>query len=68
MTRKLLVAAAAALAFGGAGVSLAPTASAGPYCDFFDVFGVCDVRDAVKACWDAPEVCEQYSEEPSQYQ
>lgn len=68
MFRKLLVSAAAALALGGAGVSLAPTASAGPYCDFFDLAGLCDIRDAVKACNEAPEVCEQYSEEPSQYQ
>ncbi|WP_277242826.1 hypothetical protein [Mycolicibacterium obuense] len=44
----------------GAGLSLAPVASAGPYCDFFDIAGLCDVRDAVKACSDYPDACQQY--------
>lgn len=58
---KLLAGAAVVLTFGGVGLCLAPTASAGPFCDFFDVAGVCDVRDAIKACSEYPQACEQYS-------
>jgi len=46
-------------------VVTAPAASAGPYCDFFDAFGVCDVRDALKACNAAPEACQQYTPPPT---
>ena len=59
--RKLVAVVAAALVVGGAGVALASPASAGPFCDFFDVAGLCDVRDAIKACSDYPQACEQYS-------
>lgn len=57
---KYLMGGVAALLL-GAGLSLAPTASAGPFCDFFDMAGLCDVRDAIKACSAYPEACEQYS-------
>jgi hypothetical protein len=67
MTR-CLIGGLAALAMGLTGLSVAPAVAAGPYCDFFDIAGLCDVRDAVSVCWDAPEVCEQYSQDPSQYQ
>ncbi|WP_396835441.1 DUF732 domain-containing protein [Mycobacterium sp. ITM-2016-00316] len=50
----------------GAGLSSAPIASAGPYCDFFDVAGLCDVRDAIRACSEYPEACDQYSPPPTQ--
>ncbi|MEH3141774.1 MAG: hypothetical protein PGN37_16665 [Mycobacterium kyogaense] len=50
----------------GAALSFAPAASAGPFCSFFDVAGLCDVRDAIKACSDYPSACEQYSPPPSQ--
>lgn len=50
----------------GAGISMAPTAAAGPYCDFFDVAGLCDVRDALRECSEYPEACEQYSPLPAQ--
>lgn len=66
--KKYLVGGLVALALGLAGLSVAPTAPAGPYCDFFDIAGLCDVRDAVKACSDAPEVCEQYYQDPSRYE
>jgi len=59
--RKLAGAAAVTLALSGAGVALASPASAGPFCDFFDVAGLCDVRDAIKACSDYPQACDQYS-------
>ncbi|MBU8820982.1 hypothetical protein [Mycolicibacterium goodii] len=59
---KYLMSGLAALLL-GAGLSLAPTASAGPYCDFFDVFGICDVRDAVKLCNEYPQECEEYFDE-----
>lgn len=45
----------------GTGLNVAPPASAGPFCDFFDVAGLCDVRDAIKACSDYPDECQQYS-------
>lgn len=66
--KSCLTGALAVLALSLAELTLAPVASAGPYCDFFDIAGLCDVRDAVKACWDAPEVCEQYSQDPSKYE
>lgn len=36
-----------------------------PYCDFFDIAGLCDVRDALKACQAYPQECERYSQDPS---
>lgn len=57
---KCLVAGVAAMLF-GIGLSFSPPASAGPFCDFFDVAGLCDVRDAIKACSDYPQACERYS-------
>jgi hypothetical protein len=65
MIYKFLIGVVSALALGGAGLVVAPVASAGPYCDVFDVFGLCDVRDALKACDADPEACKQYSPPPS---
>ncbi len=47
------------LAMSLAGFGVAPAASAVPYCDFLDIAGLCDVRDAVKACNAYPEECER---------
>jgi hypothetical protein len=70
--RKYLIGGLTALALGVGGLSVAPAASAGPYCDFFDVAGLCDVRDAVKACDAYPQACAEYtpptvSPSPRQY-
>lgn len=51
----------AALALGVGGLSVAPAASAGPYCDFFDLAGLCDVRDALEACDASPQACAEYT-------
>lgn len=59
--RKYLIALLSGLALGVAGLSLAPAASAGPFCDFFDVAGLCEVRDAVKACDAYPQACAEYT-------
>lgn len=52
-------------AVAGLGVTPAPVAKAGPYCDFFDIAGLCDVRDALKACNADPEACSQYTPPPT---
>jgi hypothetical protein len=63
--RRFLIGVASALALSGAGLGVTPVASAGPYCDFFDLAGLCDVRDALKACEAYPEACEEYSPPPN---
>jgi hypothetical protein len=72
MVGNVLIGALSALVIGGAGLPLAPAASAGPYCDFFDLAGLCDVRDALKACDAYPDACAEYapptvSPSPRQY-
>lgn len=59
--RKYLIGGLTVLALGVGGLSVAPAASAGPFCDFFDVAGLCDVRDAIKACDAAPKACADYT-------
>lgn len=59
--RNFLIGGLTALALGVGGLSVAPAASAGPFCDFFDVAGLCDVRDAVKACDAYPQACAEYT-------
>jgi hypothetical protein len=58
---KILIGGLTAVAMGVGGLVTAPAASAGPFCDFFDVAGLCDVRDAIKACDAYPQACAEYA-------
>lgn len=59
--RNCLFGGLATLALGVGGLGVAPAASAGPFCSFFDVAGLCDVRDAFEACDADPQACANYT-------
>jgi hypothetical protein len=62
--RKYLIALLSVLAVGVAGLSLAPAASAGPFCSAIDIF-LGPMCEAYQECSNNPDACEQYAPPPS---